>query len=30
VRFEYVAKVLAAAQQNGARRISFLGNERYL
>jgi biopolymer transport protein ExbD len=30
VRFDHVAKVLAAAQLNGARRISFVGNERYL
>jgi biopolymer transport protein ExbD len=30
VRFEYVANTLAAIQLNGARRIMFLGNERYL
>ncbi|HZF17889.1 MAG TPA: biopolymer transporter ExbD [Steroidobacteraceae bacterium] len=30
VRYEYVAKMLAAAQRSGARRISFVGNERYL
>ncbi len=30
VLYEYVAQVLAAAQRNGARRISFLGNEHYL
>lgn len=30
VRYEYVAKFLAQAQRNGVRRISFLGNERFL
>ena len=30
VRDEYVAKFLAEAQRNGAHRISFLGNERFL
>ena len=30
VRFEYVATTLAQIQLNGARRIMFLGNERYL
>jgi biopolymer transport protein ExbD len=30
VRYEHVAKFLAQAERNGARRISFLGNERFL
>jgi len=30
VRYEYVAKFLAEAERNGAHRISFLGNERFL
>lgn len=30
VRFEYVAKALAEMERSGARRIMFIGNERYL